>query len=106
MPSRNQVVRSLDRARCGTDDPGMSQREVAAALRLRGNERRIADALRRLGPATRAEVGAATRLSRATVSAGLSALLDAGLVVETGAAVPAGPAGGRPPGLVRLAPAA
>jgi len=76
------------------------------AFRLRGNERRIADALRRLGPATRAEVGAVTRLSRATVSAGLSALLEAGLVVETGAAVPVGPAGGRPPGLVRLAPRA
>ncbi len=75
-------------------------------LRLRGNERRIADALRRLGPATRAEVGAVTRLSRATVSAGLSALLEAGLVVETGAAVPVGPAGGRPPGLVRLTPVA
>jgi predicted NBD/HSP70 family sugar kinase len=77
-----------------------------AALRLRGPERRIAEALRHLGPATRAEVGAATRLSRATVSAGLSALLDAGLVVETGEAAPAGPAGGRPPGLVRLAPSA
>jgi predicted NBD/HSP70 family sugar kinase len=74
--------------------------------RLRGSERRIADALRRLGPATRAEVAAATRQSRATVSAGLSALLESGLVVETGEAVPAGPTGGRPPGLVRLAPAA
>jgi predicted NBD/HSP70 family sugar kinase len=76
------------------------------ALRLRGTERRIADALRRLGPATRADVGVATGLSRATVSAGLSALLEAGLVVETSGAAPVGPAGGRPPGLVRLSPAA
>jgi predicted NBD/HSP70 family sugar kinase len=76
------------------------------ALRLRGTERRIADTLRRLGPSTRADVGAATRLSRATVSAGLSALLEAGLVVETSGTAPARPGGGRPPGLVRLAPAA
>jgi predicted NBD/HSP70 family sugar kinase len=96
---------SLDRAKSGSDDSGVSRGEPLT-LRLRGNERRIADALRRLGPATRAELGAITRLSRATVSAGLSALVEAGLVVETGEAVPVGPAGGRPPGLVRLAPAA
>src|SRR3954469_23950948 len=73
---------------------------------LRGNERRIADALRLLGPATRADLGAATGLSRATISSGLSALLDAGLVVETGEAAPAGPAGGQPQGVVRLGPRA
>src|SRR5215475_2945313 len=85
--------------------PGMLPAEPPA-LRLRGTERRIADALCRLGPATRADVSAATQLSRATVSAGLSALLEAGLVVETSGAAPVGPAGGRPPGLVRLAPRA
>src|SRR5215468_11431153 len=99
------LCRPLDRAGSGMDDPGMFPGEPPA-LRLRGTERRIADALRRLGPATRADVGAATRLSRATVSAGLSALLEAGLAVETSGAAPVGPAGGRPPGLVRLAPAA
>jgi predicted NBD/HSP70 family sugar kinase len=77
-----------------------------ANLPLRGATRRIVDALRLLGPATRAEVAATTRLSRATVSAALSALTDAGLVVETGAAQPVGPAGGRPAALVRLTPLA
>ena len=76
------------------------------ASRLRVNEQRLTDALRLLGPATRAELGAATRLSRATVSSGVSALLQAGLVMETGEAAPAGPAGGRPPSVVRLGPRA
>ncbi len=77
-----------------------------SALRLRGNQRQIADALRLLGPATRADLASATGLSRATVSGGLSALLEAGLVIETGEAAPAGPTGGRPPGVVRLGPQA
>ncbi len=77
-----------------------------SALELGGNERRVADALRLLGSATRAEVGAATGLSRATVSAVLSALTESGMVVEAGAAVPSGPTGGRPAGVVRLGPGA
>jgi predicted NBD/HSP70 family sugar kinase len=72
----------------------------------RGAGRRIVDALRLLGPATRAEVANTTRLSRATVSAALSVLIDSGLVVEAGSAAPVGPGGGRPAALVRLAPAA
>jgi predicted NBD/HSP70 family sugar kinase len=77
-----------------------------AVPRLRGHQLRIADALRLLGPATRADLASATGLSRATVSGGLTALLEARLVVETGDAAPAGPAGGRPPGRVRLGPEA
>jgi predicted NBD/HSP70 family sugar kinase len=83
----------------------MPQRDLPV-VPARGAERRLVDALRVLGPATRAEVAAATGLSRATVSAALTALSDAGLVVETHAGMPVGPSGGRPAALVRLSPAA
>ena len=73
---------------------------------LRGNARRVAEALRHSGPATRAEVAARTGLSRATVSAALSQLLDLGLVLETGESAPGGPGGGRRPGVIRLGPRA
>jgi predicted NBD/HSP70 family sugar kinase len=72
-----------------------------------GNVRRIADVLRRLGPATRAEVAVRTGLSRATVSAALGQLLDSELAVEAGPAPgPGAPGGGRPPAMVRLGPRA
>lgn len=77
-----------------------------AAVGRRGNEHGVAGVLRLLGPSTRAEVAAAAGLSRATVSAAVSALLDHGLVVEAAEAVPAGPAGGRPAGVLRLSPLA
>ncbi len=80
----------------------MPSRAARSALDLRGNARRIADTLRVAGPATRAEVGAATGLSRATVSAALAALADEGFIEETGEAAPVGPAGGRRPSVVRL----
>ncbi|MCW2503615.1 MAG: Sugar kinase of the family, may containing an N-terminal domain [Actinomycetia bacterium] len=73
---------------------------------LTGNQRRLADALRALGPATRADLAAATGLSRATVSTTLGDLTELGLVVEPGGTTPAGPTGGRPASVVQLSPAA
>jgi len=77
----------------------------SAASALAANARRIADVLRRTGPATRAEVALRTGLSRATVSAALNQLLDSELAVEIGSG-PGGPGGGRPPAVVRLGPRA
>jgi predicted NBD/HSP70 family sugar kinase len=71
---------------------------------LAGNQRRLADALRALGPSTRADLAAATGLSRATISTTLGDLAGAGLVIEPGGTTPAGPAGGRPASVVQLAP--
>ncbi|MCW2503781.1 MAG: hypothetical protein JWO79_2065, partial [Actinomycetia bacterium] len=73
---------------------------------LAGNQRRLAAALRALGPSTRADLAAATGLSRATVSATLGELAGTGLVVEPGATAPAGPSGGRPASVVQLSPSA
>jgi predicted NBD/HSP70 family sugar kinase len=74
----------------------------AWASRLNGNARRVADALRAHGPRTRAELIVLTGLSRPTVSASLADLAAAGLVREE-SGPPAGPAGGRPAAVVRLA---
>lgn len=71
-----------------------------------GNARRVLDTLRRRGPATRADLAQATGLSRATVSVALTRLAREGLLAETGASASAGPAGGRPPAIVRLGPRA
>lgn len=73
---------------------------------LQGTPRRIVDVLWRGGPATRADVAAATGLSRASVSSALAGLIDSGLVVETGEAAPTRPSGGRPATVVRLGPRA
>ncbi len=80
-------------------------RPRSAATASNANAQRIADVLRRTGPATRAEVALRTGLSRATVSAGLNQLLDSELAVEIGSG-PGGPGGGRPPAVVRLGPRA
>lgn len=50
--------------------------------RLRGNTFRVARALREAGPSTRAELLARTGLSRPTVSAALTELIDDGLAAE------------------------
>src|SRR3954470_24522922 len=71
---------------------------------LLGNQRRLADALRALGPSTRADLAAATGLSRATISAALGDLAGIGLVVEPGGTTPAGPSGDRPASVVQLSP--
>jgi predicted NBD/HSP70 family sugar kinase len=69
---------------------------------LTGNARRVADALRTRGRNTRAELVAATGLSRPTVSATLAELARDGLVTEEVRPVP-GTVGGRPAAVVRLA---
>lgn len=74
---------------------------------LAGNVRRVAEALRMLGPGTRAELINATGLSRPTVTATVAELVAAGLATE--AVTPTGPArlsGGRPASVVRLTRAA
>ena len=70
---------------------------------LVGNQRRLTEALRVLGPSTRADLAAATGLSRATISATLGDLAEANLVIEPGGTTPAGPTGGRPASVVQLA---
>jgi predicted NBD/HSP70 family sugar kinase len=63
------------------------------------NRRRIVDALRERGTASRAELARATGLSRSTVSTIVADLMKAGLVSEQGGApgVAHGEQGGRPP---------
>jgi glucokinase-like ROK family protein len=72
------------------------------------NRRRVIDALRDRGRASRAEIARATGLSRSTVSSIVSDLIESGLLTEhadeTGVAH--GEAGGRPPVLLSLNPAA
>lgn len=72
---------------------------------LPGNTRRVLGSLRRLGPTTRAELVAATGLSRATVSLALGRLTSEGLAAD-GVPASAGPTGGRRPALIRLTPRA
>ncbi|SDC73109.1 Sugar kinase of the NBD/HSP70 family, may contain an N-terminal HTH domain [Geodermatophilus telluris] len=68
---------------------------------LTGPPRRLVEALRLGGPATRAQLVEQTGLSRATVSGYVSDLVGRGLVSPSDAA-DAQPTGGRPAGLVRL----
>jgi uncharacterized membrane protein len=72
------------------------------------NSRRVIDALRERGTASRAEIARATGLSRSTVSSIVAELLDAGLVEEgaEGTGVAHGEQGGRPPVLLSLRSAA
>lgn len=73
--------------------------------RLAGNARRVADALRTLGPCTRAELITATGLSRPTVTATIAELTSAGLATENSTVV-GRVSGGRPASVVRLTRAA
>jgi predicted NBD/HSP70 family sugar kinase len=66
-----------------------------------GHPRRLVEALRLGGPATRAQLVEQTGLSRATVSGYVADLVDRGLVTPADPA-DARPTGGRPAGLVRL----
>lgn len=71
------------------------------------NRRRVIDALRSRGTASRAEIARHTGLSRSTVSSLVGELQDAGLVIETtrtgdGGRVGGSPSQGRPPVLLTL----
>ncbi|HEV3229603.1 MAG TPA: ROK family protein [Solirubrobacteraceae bacterium] len=83
----------------------MGEREAGGADPRRvGSRERVIRVLRELGPARRADIARRTALSRTTVSAVLSELQAAGLVVEDlepGDGPRTGQAG-RPPALVRL----
>lgn len=68
---------------------------------LSGNLRRVAEALRVLGPSTRSDLMEATRLSRPTVSTTVADLATAGLALEQ-VVNASGRGGGRPAALVRL----
>lgn len=68
---------------------------------LTGNGRRVAEALRRLGPCTRADLVAATGLSRPTVTATIAELVGSGLATE-GVTGPGRLSSGRPASVVRL----
>jgi predicted NBD/HSP70 family sugar kinase len=72
------------------------------------NSRRVIDALRERGQASRAEIARATGLSRSTVSSIVADLMVAGLIreEEDGTGVAQGDQGGRPPVLLSLNPAA
>jgi predicted NBD/HSP70 family sugar kinase len=72
------------------------------------NSRRVIDALRERGQASRAEIARATGLSRSTVSSIVADLVEAGLIreEEDGTGVAQGDQGGRPPVLLSLNPAA
>jgi predicted NBD/HSP70 family sugar kinase len=67
--------------------------------------RSVLDALRTLGPMTRAEIGTTAGLSRSTVSSLLADLRRAGLVADV-ATADRPPPSGRPPQLVGLEPTA
>jgi predicted NBD/HSP70 family sugar kinase len=80
-------------------DVRMSARELWADG-LTGNARRVAEALRSRGRSTRAELIAATGLSRPTVSATITELTRDGLIAEDTRTT--GALGGRPAAVVRL----
>ncbi len=73
---------------------------------LGGNTRRVAEALRRLGPCTRSELIAAVGLSRPTVTATVAELVASGLAAEGVGDGSARLGTGRPASVVRLTRAA
>jgi predicted NBD/HSP70 family sugar kinase/biotin operon repressor len=79
-------------------------REPTGSLRVR-NRVRVVDALRRRGPASRADIAATAGLSRATVSSLVAELLESGLLVERKDGEGASRTG-RPPVLLAVEPAA
>ena len=83
----------------------MAKTEYGSLESLRDhNRRRVLDALRRRGTASRAELARATGLSRSTISNVVTDLQGTGLVVENDGSVPARQ--GRPPVLLSIDPAA
>ncbi len=76
-----------------------------ASLR-EGNRKRVIDALRERGVASRADLARATGLSRSTVSTIVSDLLESGLVAERDGDAGDAAQAGRPPVMVSLNPSA
>jgi predicted NBD/HSP70 family sugar kinase len=76
-----------------------------ASLR-EGNRKRVVDALRERGVASRADLARITGLSRSTISTIVSDLLDTGLVGERDGHPADGAQAGRPPVMVSLNPSA
>ena len=72
-----------------------------ASLR-EGNRKRVIDALRERGVASRAELARITGLSRSTVSTIVGDLLETGLAGERDGTAPTGGQAGRPPVMVSL----
>jgi predicted NBD/HSP70 family sugar kinase len=76
-----------------------------ASLR-EGNRRRVIDALRQHGVASRAELSRSTALSRSTISTIVSDLLEAGLAAERDGQPAREAQAGRPPVMISLEPSA
>lgn len=80
----------------------MRRRSGSLASLREGNRKRVIDALRERGVASRAELARITGLSRSTVSTIVSDLLDAGLAGERGDQPDGEVHAGRPPVMVSL----
>ena len=80
----------------------MRRRSGSLASLREGNRRRVIDALRERGVASRAELARATGLSRSTISTLVGDLLDSGLAVEREDQGEAVAHAGRPPVMVSL----
>ena len=81
----------------------MSPRRSGSLASLReGNRRRVIDALRERGVASRAELARATELSRSTISTIVGDLIDTGLAVERDSQPEAEAHAGRPGVMVAL----
>lgn len=85
----------------------MSSRRSGSLASLReGNRRRVIDALRERGVASRADLARMTELSRSTISTIVGDLIDTGLAVERDGHAGGGAHAGRPGVMVALDPAA
>ena len=85
----------------------MSSRRSGSLASLReGNRRRVIEALRERGVASRAELARVTDLSRSTISTIVGDLIDAGLAVERDGQPDGEAHAGRPPVMVALDPSA
>jgi predicted NBD/HSP70 family sugar kinase len=87
-------------------DSPVARRSGSLASLREDNRRRVIDALRQHGVASRAELSRSTALSRSTISTIVGDLLEAGLAAERDGQ-PAGEAhAGRPPVMISLNPSA
>ncbi len=84
----------------------MARKSGSLASLREGNRKRVVDALRERGVASRADLARITGLSRSTISTIVSDLLDTGLVGERDGHPADGAQAGRPPVMVSLNPSA